>query len=97
MRHGKYSTYSNHGCRCDACREAWNEYYTSYRRARGQKPLAQYHAETMRHGPTRYRKGCRCDVCRGASARQKAEQRARNPEYVARELAAKKAKRRAAA
>lgn len=25
-RHGQAPTYTNHGCRCDACREAWRTY-----------------------------------------------------------------------
>lgn len=30
--HGKISTYTNHKCRCDECREAWREYSRSYYR-----------------------------------------------------------------
>lgn len=29
--HGNYSTYLNWYCRCDACREAFNEYQREYR------------------------------------------------------------------
>ena len=36
--HGRYTTYSNHGCRCNPCRLAWNEYCTSaYRRRKVRK------------------------------------------------------------
>lgn len=37
--HGAYSTYTNHGCRCAACRAALASYTRAYRagiRARGQ-------------------------------------------------------------
>lgn len=90
---GSYVTYRNHGCRCEACTEAWRVYHMDYRRRKGIRPEAQYRAESIRHGPVRYRKGCRCDVCRAAMARQKREQRARNPEYDQRALAKLRAKR----
>ena len=32
--HGVYTTYSNHRCRCEPCREAWNAYCTGARRRR---------------------------------------------------------------
>lgn len=32
--HGRISIYTNHKCRCDACREAWREYSVSYYRRR---------------------------------------------------------------
>lgn len=31
IKHGNYATYSNHGCRCDACRAAHNEWHRQYR------------------------------------------------------------------
>jgi len=38
VNHGNYSTYSNHGCRCDDCRRAHNEWHRSYRSsARGKQ------------------------------------------------------------
>lgn len=32
--HGRVSTYTNHGCRCERCREAQREYVASYRAGR---------------------------------------------------------------
>jgi len=34
-RHGRNSTYCNHGCRCDACRAANSEYRRAWRRRGG--------------------------------------------------------------
>ena len=31
IKHGNYATYSNHGCRCDECRTAHNEWHRQYR------------------------------------------------------------------
>jgi hypothetical protein len=30
-RHGSYSTYVNHGCRCDRCQEGQRRYYRANR------------------------------------------------------------------
>ena len=32
--HGRCSTYTRHGCRCDECREAMSIYMREYRRAK---------------------------------------------------------------
>lgn len=31
IKHGHYSTYSNHNCRCEACRQAHNQWHREYR------------------------------------------------------------------
>lgn len=31
--HGTAGGYTNHACRCDACRRAWNDYHRDYLRA----------------------------------------------------------------
>jgi hypothetical protein len=81
-RHGKYTTYNNHGCRCSECRNAWNVYNTEKNHRLGHtRPREQYLAESSHHGWKRYRKGCRCEVCRAASAAQKRRQRARHAEH----------------
>jgi hypothetical protein len=33
-RHGRYTTYNNHTCRCTECREAWTQYNRDLRRRR---------------------------------------------------------------
>jgi hypothetical protein len=30
--HGESGSYTNHGCRCEECRAAWNKYMQEYRR-----------------------------------------------------------------
>lgn len=32
MTHGTYTTYQNHGCRCDECKKANHEHYAQHRR-----------------------------------------------------------------
>jgi hypothetical protein len=71
--HGSASTYGNHGCRCQPCRDAHAE-VTRARRARRAELLARYGA-TIEHGASAYLNwGCRCDVC-AASAWARAGRR----------------------
>ncbi len=87
-RHGKASTYTNHGCRCDLCREASRTYpphlaaTVRYRRKLGQQPRKI--GITYEHG-TRYgyiRGGCRCPGCTEAMRLYQAAYRARRKEIV---------------
>ena len=82
-RHGKASTYTNHGCRCDLCREANRTYpphlaaTVRYRRKLGQQPRKI--GITYEHG-TRYgyiRGGCRCPGCTESMRVYQAAYRAR--------------------
>ena len=82
-RHGKASTYTNHGCRCDLCREANRTYpphlaaTVRYRRKLGQQPRKI--GITYEHG-TRYgyiRGGCRCPGCTESMRLYQAAYRAR--------------------
>jgi hypothetical protein len=41
MKHGTAGAYTNHNCRCDACRKAWAEYY----RGRNQRHRQRRHAQ----------------------------------------------------
>lgn len=59
--HGKASTYTNHGCRCDACRAAHTEVCYRARMRRYSNPVpAGLHGTYNAY--TNY--GCRCDACR---------------------------------
>jgi hypothetical protein len=61
--HGKPATYTNHGCRCDPCREAWNAECVRRKRARVGLELP----EGRDHGQEpSYQWGCRCPLCREA-------------------------------
>lgn len=75
-RHGTYTGYRNHGCRCDRCRKAGSAYNLAWRHGAGYgKPLDQHLAEVRaeaeardNHGTeTRYKLGCRCDACKTAA------------------------------
>lgn len=59
-RHGTVSEYSNHGCRCDHCREANKKYRAERKKINLSKSTRQ-----KRHGTrdeySRY--DCRCDAC----------------------------------
>ena len=91
-RHGTVNGYGNLGCRCSECRKAQaaKQFEYMHRTGRTKMTWAEYVAATTRHGCARYRHGgCRCDVCREAMRVEKKRQRERNPEFVARENAAR--------
>lgn len=64
--HGSYSTYVNHGCRCDACRQA----NTDYARHARQSRYTRRDNMTLPHGSlsTYMNWGCRCPECKAANA-----------------------------
>ena len=72
--HGTSSSYTNHNCRCDACRKAQSQYARSWRASRG---------PSSRHGDyINYGRGCRCEPCRlawNAYNRQKEKARREAP------------------
>lgn len=64
-RHGTTNGYGNHGCRCDACREAHRINHRKYMRR--VKETGELAGEQVQHGTAyRYDVGCRCDECREA-------------------------------
>lgn len=82
-RHGIASSYVNHACRCQPCRDAWSKYHQPYgaaaRRRRGQLPRKPARPIDEIHG-TRYayvKRGCRCAECRKAAANYQADYRKR--------------------
>ncbi len=61
-RHGKYTTYGNHGCRCDLCRAGWAAYVAQQqarRAARGLAPDDPRHGRASTYGNWK----CRCPAC----------------------------------
>jgi hypothetical protein len=84
-RHGTANGYNNRGCRCNACRRAWNAWMTDYNHRSGRaRPRAEYLAEVVKrdedvpHGTfARYRRGCRCDECRAHDTAAKRDWRRR--------------------
>jgi len=65
--HGTPGGYSNHRCRCDACRTAWNLQSSTYRRRR----RANYvYREDDPHGTEAgYQRGCTCIECKRSHAK----------------------------
>lgn len=59
MEHGKYSTYTNKGCRCEECKRAARD-YKSELGTKGLTPDDERHG--TRNGYVNY--GCRCTYCR---------------------------------
>ena len=80
-QHGTTNMYSNHKCRCDACKRANNLACARRKRANVGLELP----EGMAHGnKNSYQRGCRCDLCRRAHADYSAERgRARRSKRVA--------------
>jgi hypothetical protein len=72
-RHGSYSTYVNHRCRCELCRRAWTEYC---QRRKGERELK---SDDPRHGnyATYINYSCRCELCRSANTARARRVRAR--------------------
>lgn len=92
--HGTRNRYK-HGCRCDLCREAKNEYYRlhPYIRRRphpGSGPEGMARARSRfaetgiapSHGTYGYKLGCRCQVCRDITNAYQNARRARKREEV---------------
>lgn len=75
--HGSHSTYTNHGCRCDACRAANVQFNASARLRRREE--MQVGVVSPPHGveSTYFNYMCRCDECRAEHARRDRERRAR--------------------
>ena len=65
--HGTHGRYSNHGCRCDLCKQAIRDYRAELRVRKGLPPQEPRRAaEHGTHG--RYSNhGCRCDACTKAN------------------------------
>jgi hypothetical protein len=65
LKHGRVGTYTNHGCHCQACRDAWSACHAAW--VSRQAPLPP---EDQRHGTVNGYKNyrCRCDRCRAAAA-----------------------------
>lgn len=66
-KHGKTSTYTNKGCRCEECREAVRKYQQSRAKnpggKRGRKPSEIVHGTQTGY----YTKKCRCEECTEAA------------------------------
>ena len=74
-RHGTYTAYARHGCRCDHC--------TTYQRTRVKKNRLDRLARDTGHGKrAMYDAGCRCDSCR--ATRLAAYQREKRNDYWSR-------------
>lgn len=65
--HGTTGGYTNHRCRCDECRLAWNKYCQNRRmRRKGEYVYSQQDD----HGTNRiYSKGCTCPDCKAFGSR----------------------------
>lgn len=94
-RHGTLNGYSNHRCRCEACKETWRDYCLQKRKRRfdlGAKyPQMIPHGTTGGYGNWR----CRCEECTAAwnkdgrerVARKRMEEAERDPIHLINALA----------
>lgn len=72
FKHGA-GGYSNHGCRCGICRDAWRIKKADYRRRKREGATMLRRGPVpdpaKQHGYSAYvNYGCRCGVCRAAAA-----------------------------
>lgn len=65
-RHGDASTYSNHGCRCQPCRDAKAAYMKAWRYANGERLAADPGFAEHGHASTYVNYRCRCMACTNA-------------------------------
>jgi hypothetical protein len=76
---GTVNGYSNHKCRCNACREAWADYFIRVRDERAARGSLRADGTEPPHGDDNtygnYR--CRCTPCRTAHAAATKARRAR--------------------
>lgn len=63
MEHGTTTGYCYYGCRCDACKLAWQQ-YTKRLRDRHREEAVPDHVHGTVNGYHYW--GCRCDACRAA-------------------------------
>jgi len=73
--HGTPGGYTNHGCKCDRCRMAWNA--ARLKRYHDRKTFALAHPGSIdSHGTLRgYNQGCRCSGCVRANSRANTERK----------------------
>lgn len=79
LEHGKHSTYTNKGCRCEECKEAAREYRRSKAglpKKRGRKPKPIEHGTSSGY----FNGKCRCDECKTAAMSYLASRRVGLPE-----------------
>lgn len=64
VTHG-YTTYSNHGCRCETCTVGWRRYFAGAKRTMRAELLTGHNTTEPVHGVyTTYNNwSCRCDPC----------------------------------
>ena len=78
-RHGTVNGYSNHRCRCDACRQANTAHSRAYmQRVRAERRILGTHPSSIA-----YNSGCRCDSCREHHNARSRESKARKREKAA--------------
>ena len=78
VAHGTANAYSNHGCRCDACREANTKHVDSWRK---RYPDHVPKTEIVHGTPYAYEsRQCRCDSCKEAASKKLRDWRAKNPD-----------------
>ena len=61
--HGKASSYTNHGCKCAACKKAWAELIAQSKARRATRPVPE-HLHGTQNAYGNY--GCRCRPCTDA-------------------------------
>lgn len=71
-QHGKATTYSNHRCRCDSCRVAWNAWVREAKVRRAARPIPE-HVHGTPNGYGNY--NCRCRACTTAWTEEMREDR----------------------
>jgi len=76
-QHGTRNEYAHHGCRCQPCTDANNEYYRQYNAAKAAPKTVPEPLPGARHGTIAgyATDRCRCQPCRDAMAQYSRERR----------------------
>jgi hypothetical protein len=74
FRHGTFSGYNRHRCRCVECTRVQVDYVTEWRKRKASEPLPPWAVHGQVNTYANY--SCRCELCRAAYSTYRKQRRA---------------------